>query len=105
MCIKQGPNKNYTYVGTCWKCSEFGHLAKECKNITSNANQFDNNTQGQTMINSFRNLQHGSQTPQPSRQVIYPTHNFTNQATNINPTNNSRFSIISISLEFRWSNE
>ena len=38
-------SKKYTYWGTCWKCNEFGHLAKECKNIPSNTNQFVNNTQ------------------------------------------------------------
>ena len=49
-------NKNYIYWGTCWKCSEFSHLAKEFNNIPSNANLFDNTIQDQTMINSFRNL-------------------------------------------------
>ena len=63
-------NKNYTYLGTCWKC-EFGHLAKECKNIPLNSNLFDNTIQDQSMINSFRNSQSDSPTPQTTRQIKY----------------------------------
>ena len=37
-------SKTYIYWGTCGKDNKFGYLAKECKNIPSSTNQFDNNT-------------------------------------------------------------
>ena len=37
-------SKNYTYLGTCWKCNELGHLAKECKIIIPNTSQSDHIT-------------------------------------------------------------
>ena len=64
-------HKNYTDWGTCWKCGEFGHLAKECKIIPMTSNQFDITVQDQTMINYFRNSQSGSPTPQTTRQIQY----------------------------------
>ena len=60
---------NYTYLGPCWKNNEFGHLAKECKNITSNTSQSDQITQEQTMINTCRNASSTS----PISQIKYPT--------------------------------
>ena len=34
-------NKMYTYLGTCWKCNEFGPVAKECKNNPSDTKLTD----------------------------------------------------------------
>ena len=62
-------SKNLTYWGTCWRCNEFGHLAKEYQNIPSNTNQFGNNMQEQTMINTFRN----SCSDSPALQIKYHT--------------------------------
>ena len=44
-------NKNYTYWDTRCKYNEFGHIAKECKNIPTNVDQFENTTQDSTMMN------------------------------------------------------
>ena len=51
---KKVTNKDdtYTYLGTCWKCNEFGHINKECKNSPFNTNQTDHIMQEQTMINT-----------------------------------------------------
>ena len=61
-------SKNYTYLGTCWKFNEFCHLAKECKNITSNTNQSSHITQEETMTNTYRIVQSTS-----ISQIRYPT--------------------------------
>ena len=64
-------NKTYIYLGTCWKCNEFGKLAKECKNNPSNTNQTDHIIQEQTMINTYRNACSTS----PVSQIKNPTIN------------------------------
>ena len=46
-------NTNFTYWGTCLKCNELGHFAKEYKNTPSNTKQFDNTMHEQTMMNTF----------------------------------------------------
>ena len=61
-------SKNYTYIGTCWKCNEFSYLAKECKNITSNTSQSDHTTHKQTMINTYRD----AHSTTPISQIKYP---------------------------------
>ena len=33
-------NKNYTFLGNCWKCGEFGHSAKEFQNNLTMTNQY-----------------------------------------------------------------
>ena len=45
-------SKIYTYLGTCWKCNEDGHLAKECKNIISNTSRSGHIIQEQTITNT-----------------------------------------------------
>ena len=62
-------NKTYTYLGTCWKCNEFGHLAKECKNSPSDINHTDHIIQEQTMMDTYRNAHSTS----PVSQIKYPT--------------------------------
>ena len=88
-------SKSYTYFGTKWKCNEFGHLTKEYKHIPSNTNQFDNNTQEQTMRNTFRYVYSNSPTP----QIKYITAISQNKTPIFNSTNYRRFSIISRSLK------
>ena len=33
-------SENFTFLGTCWKCGEFGHSAKECQNNMITASQY-----------------------------------------------------------------
>ena len=49
------PNKTHTYLGTCWKCNEFSHVAKDCKNNPSDTKLTNDLTQGQMMINTYKN--------------------------------------------------
>ena len=51
-------NRNYTYLGTCWKCNEFGHLANKCKSNPSDTKL--NDQQEQTMINTYMNAHNTS---------------------------------------------
>ena len=59
--------KTHTYLGTCSKCNEFGHITKECKNNLSDTNL--NDQQEQTMINTCRNTHNTS----PVLPIKYPT--------------------------------
>ena len=62
-------NKTYTYLGPCWKCNEFGHVAKECKNSPYNTKLTDHLMQEQTMINAYKNIHNTL----PVSLIKYPT--------------------------------
>ena len=57
----------YTYLATCCKCNEFGHVAKKCTNNPSYTKL--NDQQEQTMINAYRNT-HNNSSVLP---INYPT--------------------------------
>ena len=57
-------NKTYTYLGTCLKCNEFGHISKNNPSDTKL-----NDQQEQTKINTYRNIHNTSPLP----PVKYPT--------------------------------
>ena len=54
-------NKMYTYLGTYWKCNEFGHVANECKINPSDMKLTDH--QEQTMISTYQNTHNTSTIP------------------------------------------
>ena len=53
-------NKNYTFWGNCWRCGEFGQLAKECQNNLTMANQ-DQTHYGPTSIQTIELIRYPTQ--------------------------------------------
>ena len=67
---KNTPNKAikmYTYLGTCRKYNEYGHVGKECKYNPSDTTL--NYQQGQIMINTYSNMHNMLPVP----PIKYPT--------------------------------
>ena len=67
--VTKKATKLHTYLDTCWKCNEFGHVAKECKSKPSDTKLTNHWKQEQTMIYTNRNACSTS----PVSPIKYPS--------------------------------